>query len=332
MKSFLSLIVALAFVQTACASLAKKRVDPVEIEKLLKTTGVVGWVHGSVADRSLYVFTYRNPTDFFDNAQFPMIADSPVVLEALKKLQRHDQVRLKGEFIASPAPIKHIWVKEVTVEKSWDGDRGVEPYHYVADIPAELQGRTELIGRVHAVDAQGKVLVIEYKDAVIPVFMRDPSLSKDLYRGDKIRLHYVIRQHPPEPTHLSPSRADGPAIEVLQRVLDGHGKPITVEGSLVLFEKSPQITLDIYALQSIDAEGVALEYTLVNFDDPAVFQRIREKLKAAWDAQAATATNGRNKLINKKIRVKAIGVLNVQSPAQANPQILLTGPEKIELN
>ena len=67
-------------------------VDPVEIEKLLKSTGVEGWIHGSVENRDLYVFTYRNPGNFFDylNMSVPaqsLAAGAPLTVYAISRDQ-----------------------------------------------------------------------------------------------------------------------------------------------------------------------------------------------------------------------------------------------------
>jgi hypothetical protein len=45
-------------------SIPARAVDLVQLEKDLNGAGVTGWIHGSVADRHLYVFTYRTPGNF----------------------------------------------------------------------------------------------------------------------------------------------------------------------------------------------------------------------------------------------------------------------------
>ncbi|MBW3625324.1 MAG: hypothetical protein KY468_18160, partial [Armatimonadetes bacterium] len=113
--------------------------------------------------------------------------------------------------------------------------------------------------------------------------------------------------------------------------VEQHGKKRTLVGALVMFPQSPQLRFDVYALQTTDPDGTRLDYTLVNFTDPERFARIRQKLENAWKAHAGTAQSGRNKLIQPRLRVRATGVINIQSPQQANPQILLDGPESIEI-
>ena len=55
------------------------------------------------------------------------------------------------------------------------------------------------------------------------------------------------------------------------------------------FPKSPQISVDVYAVQVIDADGVSREYTLLN-ENPAIFQTIRTKLGMAWASPPAPST------------------------------------------
>lgn len=310
---------------------AQSQIDLKEIETKLKGDGVVGWIHGSVKDRSLYVFTFRNPKNFFDSVQFPMVGQNQGIRDQLKKFKRNDQVSIKGEFLENDAPIPHIQVSEIVLVKALQEPKPLGDYPYKTEIPKELIGKTEVIARVHAVAEEGKVTVVEIGDQVVPVFADDNRLTKDLYRGDKIRLKYVLQKKPHEPTHVRPNVAVDPNIEVLDKIVEQHGKKATLDGHLVLFTKSPQINMDVYALQIIDAEGTAIQYTLVNFDDAAVFQKIRDKLEAFWKAHESTAVNGRNKWSNRQIKIRATGTLNVVSPSQANPQIFLEGPDSIEL-
>jgi hypothetical protein len=116
-------------------------------------------------------------------------------------------------------------------------------------------------------------------------------------------------------------------VEVLERLVDLHDKFACVEGTLVKFPKSPDVSFDVFALQRTDNDHVTLDYTLVNFDNVELFKEIRQKSAAAWDAHPESVINGRNKLHNPRLHVKACGTLNVVAPSQANPQILI---DKIE--
>lgn len=325
MKKFLGVFALLV------STLAFADVDLDVIEKDLAGNGVRGWVHGAAHDLKQYVFFYRDPNDFFTHAAFTLVPANPNLLKELKAVQRHDEVIIHGSYLKNPSPQKHIKLTKLQMVKAFDSGIKVPPHKREAVLPKDLENGTEFLATVHAVEAEGAVLVFEYKDAIVPMFVKDTTHTKDLYRGDKVRVHYAIQKSPTMPAHVIFDPKANPPIEVLEKIVDGHEKPLTLEGSLVFFPKSPQIIFGIYALQTVDANGLKLNYTLVNFDDPNAFTEIRRKLEKIWDADKANIEDGRNCFINPKIRIKATGIKNVTSPGQANPQILLDGPDAIEL-
>jgi hypothetical protein len=301
-------------------------IDVVAFEAALKSTGVEGWVHGRLG--TLAVFVYREKGDFFRYAHFPVVSHIPGVKAELERLARHDKIRIKGEFIENGAPQKHIYVTELQTLERWDGGGGnpVPPYEYEAKIPEELMGRSEFIGKVHFAAQDGSMVVCEYKDVVIPV-VGIPGRANNLYRGDKVKIHFKIQSIPRRPSHLVLNDEVASPVEVLERLVDLHDKFACVEGTLVKFPKSPDVSFDVFALQRTDNDHVTLDYTLVNFDNVELFKEIRQKSAAAWDAHPESVINGRNKLHNPRLHVKACGTLNVVAPSQANPQILI---DKIE--
>lgn len=301
-----------------------------ELEKQLKGNGLAGSIHGASSDLNLFVFTYREPGNFFSHAEFPLVASTEQLERTFRTLNRHDEVSLKGSFIENGAPIRHIFVESLTLLKKYENPTPVsEPYPYQANLPEDLLNQTEIIGKVHAVANEGKILVIEYKDAVVPVVVDKPELSKGLYRNDKVKLKIKVRNHPTQPTHVSLDlKAEAP-LTVLDKMVAWHGQKGSIEGALVLFPKSPQVNFNVFALQVIDNHGVAREFTLVNFEDDKIFSQIRAKMQEIWDRHLNTAENGRNKLINRQVKLKATGTFNVVDPGQANPQVLLQGPESI---
>lgn len=306
-------------------------IDLVQFEKDLKGKGVVGEVHGATTALSLYVFSYRTPGNFFEHMEFPLTTDSDTIKVALENLGRHDSIQIRGEFLSNGAPIKHIHVTELTLLKKFEGGLEVPPYKHEASLPQDLLGKSALYGKVHAIAEGGKVLVIEYQDAVVPVFVNKPEFTQHLYRNDKIRLKYKIRQHPGRPVHLSlDTDAQDPLI-VTDSALAMHGKEGSIEGNLILFPKSPQVKFNVFAVQHVDENGVKREFTLVNFEDPAIFEKIRLQLQEWWDTHPGKIQNARNKYINLNVRLRATGTFNVVDPGQANPQILLTGPESLTL-
>jgi hypothetical protein len=307
-------------------------IDLAELEKRLKTTGLDGEVHGVVGERRLYVFTYRRPGDFFAAVEFPLVPRAEGLKAVLPSLHRHDRVRIKGAFVHNRAPQKHIGVTGLQVLERWAGYAKIGANAYTAKVQDELRGRDQLVGRVHAVAGGGRILVVEYRDAVLPVFVEDPRLTASLYRGDKIRLDYEIRESPKRPTHLSPKGGAAQRVVVLDRIAAHHGRRVTVTGALVLFPRSPQIRFDVFAIQPDDPDKVPLQYTLVDSQNLGISDALRNKLAAVWKEHADSAVNGRNKLINRRVRLKAVGKVNVVSPAQANPQIVLDSADAISVS
>jgi hypothetical protein len=306
--------------------------DTAAVEAALAHDGVLGWMHGAVAERGLFVFTLRHPKDFFIYSDFPVVPASAEVATALGGLQRHDQVRVFGKLETRGAQ-RHLFVDRLEVVKPFEPSQTAPRYTRDATVPESLAAQTELVGRVHAVDAGGAVLVVEVADLVVPIFVSEPehqALTKDLWRNDKVRVRYSIAMHPNRPAHLRLDDSKGAAIEVLNPIANGHGQPVELEGELTLFPKSPQLTFDIWALRILDGDRVECEYTLVNFEDMKAFEAIRAELAAAWAASPATPVDARNKLVKPGLRVRAKGTLNVISPSQANPQILLESVDDVE--
>ena len=300
-----------------------------QLSKELKTTGLIGRIHGAVASSKMFVMTVREPENFFSYREFSLLPKNKQAIETLSKVNRHDRVCIKGRIISNPSPQKHIVVKSVEVLESWDGLSGFPEHNREANIPAELFDRTDFVGKVHAIGEEGKILVVEYKDGVIPVFVKSPEYTKDLYRGDIVRLSYKLKKVPKSPTHLKlNSRVEKP-VEVIDAIADWHNKENTLTGHLVKFPQSPQIKFDVYAIE-VDTMGIKRYFTLVNFEDIAEFQKIRTKLAQIWDDNQETATVGRNMLINPAITIEAHGETNIVSPRQANPQILLNKVEDIQ--
>lgn len=301
-------------------------IDLAEVERELAGEGVVGHVHGAVPQYGHFVFTYRDKNNFFNHLEFSMIPVTASARETLMTLRRHDKVRLFGRFSAdNPSAFKHIKIKKLEVIKKYESDERTPPYNHELKLPEELKDKESFIGKVHAHTYDGKVLVVEYKDTVLPLFVEDPSRLAQFFRNDTVKVFFKII--PPQgrrPMHLFLDQARQVPIEVLEAIEPGHGEPVTLTGDLVMFPESPQILFNIFAVRVIDRFGVLHNYTLVNFDDSEFFKKLREKLQSVWDANLASARGDRNMWLNPKVRVIASGIKNVVSPVQANPQILVS--------
>ncbi|MFM8312830.1 MAG: hypothetical protein ACKOA8_00935 [Deltaproteobacteria bacterium] len=302
-----------------------------ELENQLKGPGLQGWIHGAVNEYNQYVFTYRAPGNFFDHYEFPITSENPQVLNFLKSSVRHDEVKIKGSFLTNGAPIRHIDAEEITLVNKFEDEMPYPKYTHEAKLPEELLSQSELKGKVHAIAEGGKVLVIEYKDAIVPVVVSRPELTQGLYRNDKVTLKYRVRVHPKRPAHVSLDISKPNPIVVTDKLVEWHGKDGSITGTLVLFPKSPQVLFNVFALQVTDENGVKREITLVNFEDPKVFEAIRNKLQDLWDKKPQNIVNARNKYLNLNVKLKATGKFNVVDPGQANMQILLSSPESLEV-
>ena len=306
-------------------------VDIHQVEKELTTTGAVGWIHGASPSQGLYVFTYRNPQNFFDYLEMSLVSFDPQIQRQLSALNRHDQIRVHGKFLINPSPQKHIEIGSIELVKKFESTYASRPYEHEAKVPDELLAKTSAVFLVHAIGAEGHILVVEYKDTVLPIFVERAEFTKNLFRNDVVQLSFVIQNYPGRPVHLNLNAADPAPVKVLDSVVARHGQPADVEGALILFPKSPEILFNVFAVEQIMPQGLKRQYTLVNFDNPSTFAQIRAALQKAFDKYPGAYVNGRNKLVSTRIRVRAKGVFNEVDPNQANSQILLNSLGSIQI-
>jgi hypothetical protein len=317
---------AVTLVAAGCASL------PAKLERELGAgRAVEGEIHGSFAGLDQYVFTYREQGDFFNSVEVSLIATTPAVAAELATLRRHDRVRIEGSLADNRSAQPHVEVRSLEVVSKYEATPAIPAYEHVGNVPADLLDADNELFLVHAVHANGAVLVVEYQDVVLPVYVRRPELTRDLARNDVVRLHYVIRSHPDKPVHLELAEVAQP-VEVVDSITALHERAADVQGALVLFPQSPQVRFNVFAVLQKLPGNAQRQFTLVNFDDPAKFEAIRAKLQAAWDAAGPdAAVSGRNKLVSTKVGVRARGTFNQIDPGQANAQIVLEGPDAIEI-
>lgn len=325
-----TLLVLLTLSILGCSSKAKA-VDLGQIEKDLGAKGVEGWVHGAIGDRDLYAFTYRNPKNFFDNIIMSLVTDQPDIIAKLQSVGRHHKVLVKGRFLKNPSPQKHIEVASLEIVKKFESGYATAPYPYDAKIPGDLLKAGSETFLVHAIGGDGRILVLEYKDAVVPMYVKNPELTKNFARNDMVKLAYKIQDKPEGPTHLNLDETAAQPVKVVEAIGALHGKPASFEGALILFPKSPEILFNVFAIQQELPSGLKRQFTIVNFDDAEAFKKVREKLQKAWDKFPADFSNARNKLVHRRIRVKATGVYNQVDANQANPQILVKDADALEI-
>ena len=313
------------------SSFSAMAVDYDQVGRDLASDGAVGWIHGAVNANGLYVFTYRNPQNFFDYAVMSVVTFDPNLLHQLDAVKRHDQVRLKGSFLPNPSPQKHILITSVEMVKPFVNPYNPEPYQHEAKIPDDLLNLNTATFLVHAVAGDGHVLVVEYKDGICPIYVQNADLAKNLYRNDVVKLKFKVQTSPSSPTHLALDEAAVSPVQVLDSVVAKHGKHVEMEGALILFPKSPEINVNIFAIDDPLDFGLHRQLTLTNLSNMDVFQAIGVKLQAAWDRYPGQFTNGRNKLLSKVLRVRVKGTYNEVDPSQANAQVFLNSADDVEI-
>ncbi|HEX4922787.1 MAG TPA: hypothetical protein VFV50_01835 [Bdellovibrionales bacterium] len=309
-----------------------------KIEKQLQTEGLTGLVHGADHDRGLYVFAYHLPGDFFARYNLSLTTKSVELKKLLRTLGRNDRIFVKGKFGGQETPQPHIVATEIQVLKKNDNalEAPAGSWQKEVKLPEGLANLTEIVVQVHAIAGEGQVLVIEYRDAIIPVVVAPAQArwTRDLYRGDVIRIRFEIQESPGRPTHLvmKPMSEQKP-FDMLQRLVERHNKVMTITGRLVLFPKSPTISRDIWAVEEQLAEGLTRYLTLVNFTETngqlEEWDKIDKKLRALWNEHKSSVFEGRNKYINLAVTIKATGTVTVFDANQANAQIHLTADKLI---
>ena len=312
-------------------------VDMLRFENELRGPGAVGRIHGAVADRELYVFTYRGPDGFFDHVEASLVPDNDAVAAQLKAANRHDLVRIHGHFADNPSPQAHAIIDSIERLEAYINPYSPEKHSYEAAIPEDLVNRTSGDFLVHAIAGDGHVLVVEYRDQVLPIYVRSDALAARLegllMRNDVVHLRYRVRRKPNQPTHLALDESTDDALTVVESVAQLNGRSADVEGALVLFPKSPEIRFDVFAVTDessvVVAAGLHRQFTMLNIQDPSIFDAIREKLGAWWASRARDFKNGRNKLESRCLRVRARGVFNQVDANQANAQIILQSADDV---
>lgn len=300
-----------------------------QLSQELTSTGLIGRIHGAAGKSKMFVMSVREPDNFFSHREFSLLASDRGTLATLEQVNRHDRVCIQGNLISNPSPQKHISVNSIQVLEPWTQPEGFTPYERQTDLPAALNNQTSLIGKVHAIGTGGKVLVVEYQDSVVPIFVTKTEYTQDLYRGDIVKLAYKVQQRPQEPTHLQLDTTAAKPLEVIDAIAAWNNQEQVLTGNLVKFPQSPQLKFDVYAIEA-DTKGIKRYFTLINFEDMAEFENIRTKLARIWDENSATAVSGRNMLINPEVKIEARGLANIVSPEQANPQILLDSAAQVK--
>ena len=297
-------------------------------ENLLKTKGAKGLVHGSVPETDMYVFAYGDP---IRSTQYSLIPENDKVKAELTKIARNQIVTIYGDTVGKGTPQQHVIVKKIEAGELWNPKISDDPKiilehtkeKRIPDLAKHLKERKEIDCSVHALLHGGKVLIVNYGGHTIPVHVKEGETqwTKDLWSTDKIRLRFKVRNHEQGPPHVSLRDEEGIApVKSLESVITIQGKERNVKGSLVLFPKSPLLSIDIWGIQEKDpVSGLTRVYSLFNFNDEKDAQKIDETLRAAWYKQRKGFIQYSSSFYHPNIRLEINGTVNQLVRNQRNP-------------
>jgi hypothetical protein len=343
-----------------------KNMLPENLLKTFQTQGLKGRIHAAIPSQNLYLFTYRNPQNFFDSIYCSVLAQSSEAKSGLTKLHRNDGVILKGSQILFNNKLPHLLVESVEPYDFYTPSSNplLLPLH-ATDKPVENSAiKNHLTSPqiksqqgyflVHAVLEGGQIVVLESSNReilMLPIKSSSPLLkyTRSLWRGDAILISsYETLPFPPRPHHLkitgNPKHPEK-AIQVIDRVQNKHQQKITVEGRLILFPKSPLINRDVWAIESLETQRLKTQsvidttspqfppryYTLVNFETQGLQIRIDEKLKTLWQNAPGHVEDLRHKYGKPNLIIKVSGRFNIVDPNQANAQLVISELNEISL-
>lgn len=299
----------------------------VAVQQKLASEGLVGHIHGTMIDERMIVFTVRDEADFSNFQIFTLIFTQ--VDDRARQLKRHDKLRVFGVLLKNPSQQRHIMVSKFEVLQR---SPIVYDYRHQTVLPEALVGKERIIALVHAIDSEKRILVIDYHDAIIPVFVADsttlPEVFTKLHRNDIIEIPFVIRNHPRRPPHLELNGT----LKVIDAIVDRHGKTVTYEGYLTMFPDNTQTQLNVFSLVRDEGiEGIERLYTMTNFRDPGKFFRITRLLQTLWDERIASVSIARNRYNNRELRLRITGKIAVARKNQVNPMLILKSRQAIEV-
>jgi len=313
---------------------------PIDLGALAKGDGLKGTMHGAVPGLDTYVFTWSSPRGFFQNQNLSLVPATPEVGAQLAGLKRHQAATVWGTVVQISAGQRHVRVERVTPGETWDPGVVTTPFERVdpGKLKRELTRKKELGALVHAIGEDGSALVVEYRDEVIPVQVPPvEALRKTvagLYRGDRIRMRYRIAEHPKQPMHLlisvDPESARS-ALEVTDSLHAQHDQDRTVEGSLVLFPKSPALRRAIWGVQERGPDGLHRYFTIFNFQNMEDQGKIDTALQSAWSSSPEGVKDARNKYLHTRVRVRVTGKVSNPAHNQANPTLVTTADQVVTI-
>ena len=312
--------------------------DRTDAQKRLNGTGITGLVHAANSADGLYLMSYLpDPNNFFKRYFISLVPSTAEIRQTLNNLRRNDKIRVRGTLSFRKSSQAHLLLNELEVVESFaPGEEAPPTLSLGSSLPtvaSEIERHDVVTALVHAV-TDPDVLVVEIRNKVVPVYVKQPELVQGLGRGDLVGLRMVVRGLPSTPTHgqLVFQRKEGPqVVQVLESFATRNQQRMRVQGRLTLFPKSPLIDRDIWAVEEALPSGLFRYYTLVNFDSQGrltpEMDVLSAKLRALWNSHSRSVVAGRNKLINNKVHISAEGLVMITTGDQANAQINLTASD-----
>ena len=312
---------------SVCIFLIATQVYAIDLERLaaqFENQGVTGRIHGAVADSQQFVLTHRNPLNFFDFVMLSLVAQDEETQIALRKAERHDQVLVKGHLRSTAEAQPHVFIESIQTLEEWPNSHAYGRYRRPQGIPDEVIGKNRVKALVHHADSGKEYLIIDYKSHLFPVLTHEWTGPDFPERNDIVDIQYRMAFSPSGMIHLELGVDPNP-LQILDPINIQNDRQVAITGTLLKYPKSPQITLDVYALRvESPIDGIFRTYNI--FGTQRSFSEVYQYLDWLWDSESETITQGRNVLRNDAIRLTMRGL----AKTPANPQIIIANRSDIE--
>ena len=208
-------------------------------------------VHGAIPSGNIYVF---GEGGFYYSAY----TRNPALAETFKTLKRNDGLTITANYTRTGSAQPHINVSELT--RNFESDSTFKHQFDYSRFDG-LESVT-LLGSVHAVAGDGEVLVFNYEDIVIPVFV-DEALHEEvsaLWKFDKVLLDLSIQRIPGRPLHFYTRDDSDDAIRLVDAITDCDGVTTDLIGNIW------SLGAESYGIEVFDENKVYRSYLVTTGD------------------------------------------------------------------
>jgi len=181
-------------------------------------------VHGSIPSGGITVFNVGG--DYIS-----AYTRDPDLAETFKTLKRYDRVDISANYTITGSAQPHINVTELgfssKAESTYEHNFDYQRFDGLDNV--------KLLGSVHAVAGSGEVLVFNYENIVIPIFVDDAFQEKarTLWKFDKVLLDLSVEPRPGRPLHFYTNINSDNPIRIVDAVKDCDGKTADLVGNLI---------------------------------------------------------------------------------------------------